>query len=205
MQEKRAHSKGNLDAPARVPASIALARRFAASAENTLVIREYEMAHIAAYNSAFHAGRALLFSRGFVERSHACLTVALLHLYHGASIWYHKGWALSKLQKHEEAVRAYCRSLECDPDALPSWVNLGTSLNILGRFGEALDAGDLALALDSGDAHAWNMKGDAQMGMERYEEALEAYNKALSIDPEHAHAWYSKGVALKRLRPADTP
>lgn len=70
------------DAPARVPASIALARRFATSAENTLAIGEYEMAHIAAYNSAFHAGRALLFSRGFVERSHACLTVALLHLYH---------------------------------------------------------------------------------------------------------------------------
>lgn len=69
------------DAPARVPASLALARRFATSAENTLAIREFEMTHIAAYNSAFHAGRTLLFSRGYVERSHACLAVALRHFY----------------------------------------------------------------------------------------------------------------------------
>lgn len=68
-------------APARVPASLDLARRFATSAENTLAIREFEMAHIAAYNSAFHAGRTLLFSHGFVGRSHACLAVALRHLY----------------------------------------------------------------------------------------------------------------------------
>lgn len=39
------------------------------------------MAHIAAYNSVFHAGRTLLFSPGYVERSHACLTVALRHFY----------------------------------------------------------------------------------------------------------------------------
>ena len=69
------------EAPARVPASIALARRFATSAENTLAIGEFEMAHIAAYNSAFHAGRTLLFSQGFVERSHACLAVFLRHFY----------------------------------------------------------------------------------------------------------------------------
>jgi uncharacterized protein (UPF0332 family) len=69
------------EAPARVTASLALARRFATSAENTLAIGEFEMAHIAAYNSAFHTGRALLFSHGFVERSHACLAVALRHFY----------------------------------------------------------------------------------------------------------------------------
>ena len=69
------------EAPERVPASIALARRFATSAENTLAIGEFEMTHIAAYNSAFHAGRAMLFSHGFVERSHACLAVALRHFY----------------------------------------------------------------------------------------------------------------------------
>ena len=69
------------EALSRVSASIAMARRFATSAENTLAIGEFEMAHIAAYNSAFHAGRALLFSHGFVERSHACLAVALRHFY----------------------------------------------------------------------------------------------------------------------------
>ncbi len=39
------------------------------------------MAEIAAYNSAFHSARALLFAKGYVERSHYCLIVALRHLY----------------------------------------------------------------------------------------------------------------------------
>lgn len=79
---KKGLIRADRDAPARVPASLAMARRFADSAENTLGIGEYEMTHIAAYNSAFHSGRSLLFSHGFVERSHVCLAVALHHLYH---------------------------------------------------------------------------------------------------------------------------
>lgn len=78
---KKGLIRADRDAPARVPASLEMAQRFADSAENTLVIREYEIAHIAAYNSAFHAGRSLLFSHGYVERSHVCLAVALHHLY----------------------------------------------------------------------------------------------------------------------------
>jgi len=39
------------------------------------------MAEIAAYNAIFHAARALLFSKGYVERSHVCLIIALRHLY----------------------------------------------------------------------------------------------------------------------------
>ena len=39
------------------------------------------MAEIAAYNSGFHSARALLFVRGYTERSHYCLGVALKCLY----------------------------------------------------------------------------------------------------------------------------
>jgi uncharacterized protein (UPF0332 family) len=38
---------------------------------------------IAAYNSAFHSARALLFAKGYVERSHYCLSIALGSLYRG--------------------------------------------------------------------------------------------------------------------------
>ena len=38
------------------------------------------MAEIAAYNSAFHSARSILFSKGYIERSHACLITALKEL-----------------------------------------------------------------------------------------------------------------------------
>jgi uncharacterized protein (UPF0332 family) len=65
----------------RVTISLETAERFIRSAQKNLEIEEYEMAQLAAYNSVFHSGRALLFAKGYVERSHFCLVVALKHLY----------------------------------------------------------------------------------------------------------------------------
>jgi len=67
-------------APVRVAGSLETSARFLAAAKNNLRIHEFEMAEIAAYNSAFHSARALLFSYGYVERSHACLIIALNHV-----------------------------------------------------------------------------------------------------------------------------
>ena len=39
------------------------------------------MAEIASYNSIFHSSRALLFKKGYTERSHICVIIALKDLY----------------------------------------------------------------------------------------------------------------------------
>ncbi len=75
--------KRNPRAMERVAGSLEIAERFLKSAGRTLEIDEYEMAEIAAYNSAFHSARALLFAKGYTERSHHCLGMALMHLYKG--------------------------------------------------------------------------------------------------------------------------
>ncbi len=63
----------------RVPGSLASAARFLRAAEKNVMIEEYEMAHLAAYNSAFRSIRAFLYAAGYVERSHACLITAVRH------------------------------------------------------------------------------------------------------------------------------
>ena len=63
----------------RLPGSLASAARFLSAAEKNVAIEEYEMAHLAAYNSAFHSVRTFLYAAGYVERSHACLVTAVRH------------------------------------------------------------------------------------------------------------------------------
>ena len=63
----------------RIPGSLASATRFLSAAEKNVAIEEYEMAHLAAYNSAFHSVRSFLYAAGYVERSHACLVTAVRH------------------------------------------------------------------------------------------------------------------------------
>ena len=67
----------------RVESSLKTAQRFLRSAKRNLEIDEHEMAEIAAYNCAFHSARALLFAKGYIERSHYCLGVALRCVYSG--------------------------------------------------------------------------------------------------------------------------
>ena len=55
---------------------------------------------MAAYNSAFHAARALLFAKGYTERSHFCLGVALRGLYSGKIIDLLKIFDKIRLSRH---------------------------------------------------------------------------------------------------------
>lgn len=69
------------DAPQRVAQSLLIADRFLKSAGKNFEFSEFEVCEIIAYNALFHCARALLFKKGYIERSHACLFVALLELY----------------------------------------------------------------------------------------------------------------------------
>jgi uncharacterized protein (UPF0332 family) len=84
----------------RVESSLMIAERFLRSSNRNLEINEYEMAEMAAYNSAFHAARALLFAKGYTERSHFCLGVALRGLYRGKIIDLLKIFDKIRLSRH---------------------------------------------------------------------------------------------------------
>ncbi len=84
----------------RVESPLAIAERFLRSSNRNLEIDEFEMAEMAAYNSAFHAARALLFAKGYTERSHFCLGVALRGLYKGKIIDLLKTFDKIRLSRH---------------------------------------------------------------------------------------------------------
>ncbi|SDK50595.1 hypothetical protein SAMN04488571_1175 [Methanoculleus thermophilus] len=50
-----------------IPGSLASAARFLSAAEKNVAILEYEMAHLATYNSASHSIRTFLYSAGYLD------------------------------------------------------------------------------------------------------------------------------------------
>lgn len=64
-----------------VKGSLSLAQRFLDRAKGNLEINFYDVAFLLAYNSMFHAARALLFKAGYKERSHFALIEAIRLLY----------------------------------------------------------------------------------------------------------------------------
>lgn len=104
MRLEECHDRGLIKkdplACERVESSLMIAERFLRSSNRNMEIDEYEMAEMAAYNSAFHAARALLFAKGYTERSHFCLGVALRDLYRGKIIDLFKAFDKIRLSRH---------------------------------------------------------------------------------------------------------
>ncbi|MFP3949687.1 MAG: HEPN domain-containing protein [Candidatus Micrarchaeia archaeon] len=57
------------------------AEKFILSAKKNLGINEWEVAEMLAYMGCFHAARALLYSRGYNEKTHACLFAAVMEFF----------------------------------------------------------------------------------------------------------------------------
>ncbi len=54
-----------------------------------------------------------------------------------ARAWFRYGIVLSRMEREEEAVKAYRRAVEIDPTFVKAWVNLSVAHKALGQFAEA--------------------------------------------------------------------
>ena len=84
---------------------------------------------------------------------------------------------------YEEALAAFIKTTELDPDFETAWQEQGVLLNELGRYPEALAAYDKAIALNPNNDHLHYLRGSLLVQLFRHAEAVEAFNKAIAIKP----------------------
>lgn len=103
------------------------------------------------------------------------------------------GNALQSLNRSEEALTCYRRSLTLDPTSAAALANLGSVLMLRGRNEQAMVALRRALALDPLSAHIHVNLGDGMASAGRPEMATACYRTALTLDPQSATAHYGLG------------
>jgi len=69
------------NAKEKIEQSLSFGDKFLKAAEKNIDMEEFEVSEIVSYNALFHYARALLFQKGYNERSHACLFLALKEFY----------------------------------------------------------------------------------------------------------------------------
>ena len=97
--------------------------------------------------------------------------------------WIDKGIELYKQGKFEEAVKAFDKAIEIDPQNAGAWRNKGLALVELEKYDEAVEAFDKAIGLNPENANLWYHKGLALEMQRKRNEAIPAYSKALEINP----------------------
>lgn len=136
-----------------------------------------------------------------------------------ADDWYKKGRDLGRNGSYEEAVLAYNKAIEQEPNNATFYTAVVPNLNMLAfttnnqsRRNESLEAIDKALEIDPKNPIAWEQKGSMlYYQTERYNESLEAYDRAIeniSSYRQDIHAnqteflsyiWTSKSISLWQL------
>ena len=117
-----------------------------------------------------------------------------------ASAWHHRGFALRRLGRFEEALASFDREMVLDPvntEAIHS--NRGYSLQALGRCGEAIAAYDEVLRINPDHIKALTSRGLCLAALGRYQEALACYDRALQPNMLNAFVWHAKSQALEAL------
>ena len=132
--------------------------------------------------------------------------------------WYKKGQDLGRNGSYEEAVFAYNRAIELEPNNATFYTAIVPNLNTLAfttnnqsKRNESMKAIDKALQIDPGNPLAWEMKGEVLYQMEKYNESVDAYDKAIKNIGSYrqdihanqteflSYIWTSKSISLWQL------
>ena len=120
------------------------------------------------------------------------------------SSWYEIGNENAKNGNNEDALIAYDKALELDPNHVRTWNNKGIILARLKRFEDAIECYDKAIEIDPEYANAWYNKANALRNFGQYlidhandnrSTAPKMINKSIGLF-DSAERCYDKGDML---------
>ena len=115
------------------------------------------------------------------------------------------GIALQLLERFEEALKAFDKAVQLQPENAQLWRNLGNVLIQLERHSDAVLAYQHALKLDPRFWDAAYRNGTLLNWLERFEEAITYLNVCDTLQPNHAPTLHARAISkcgLKRFEEA---
>jgi Flp pilus assembly protein TadD len=120
--------------------------------------------------------------------------------------WINKGDELVAEAKYDQAIEAYNKAIEINPEDADVWWGKANALRQSGRYTEAMDAEAAYDKIVNAPGYSrpltaidWVNKGDKLVAEAKYDQAIQAYNQAIEINPQEKMAWAKKGDTLKMI------
>jgi tetratricopeptide (TPR) repeat protein len=102
-----------------------------------------------------------------------------------------KGTVLSNQGKYDDAIKAFDKAIELDPQNETAWKTEGEIFHQNGKYNEAVQAYDKAIEIEPGDFGAWHNKGvdldllgktnESKAALAKSGELLETYSHLVGI------------------------
>jgi DNA-binding transcriptional MerR regulator len=129
-----------------------------------------------------------------------CVPASSVARRESAADWFEQGCKLdSNRNTYAEAIKAYERAIECDPDCADAHCNLGSVFFNQDRLASSRSCFERSLAIDPHHIEA-NLNLATLLEEEgRYQMALRHYKRALVADPMYADAHVSLALAYEKI------
>lgn len=111
-----------------------------------------------------------------------------------SAAWSLLGSALKDLDRLQEAIAAFERTVQLAPEDPSSSFNLAVCENLAGQAAKAASRLQALLSRFPGIAAGWQALGNACAAQHRTDDALAAYRRALALEPNLVGTWVNLGV-----------
>ncbi len=111
-----------------------------------------------------------------------------------SEVYYGLGLAHTGLEKFDDAIAAYQRSIASAPDSAYTHAALGNAYANTHRYTEALKAYKIAIALDSKDKMIQHQIGNVYSKRGEHTAAVRHQRQAIALDPKFGAAHYQLGL-----------
>ena len=113
--------------------------------------------------------------------------------------WVERGDYLLQRQHFREAIAAYDRALQLQPEEASLWMKQGMAYDGIQQFENAIAAYQKATQHAPNDASVWLKLGVLLENLNRPEDALGVYVKVVELQPDNVWAWHDRGKVLETL------
>ena len=190
--------------PGKIRESLEAMQRVAAGMENPLLETG---TFVSGRRVAFrHQGTAVepvagQFVMDFAPRALVAAKVRPMRTAENAAEWFAKAISLEEDPLSvREAIEAYQKTLEFDPNHAAAHINLGTLYYNRQDYVEAEEHYRQAVAIDPRYALAYFDLGNVLDETGRLQEAIQAYKQAIQLAPTYADAHYNLALAYEKLK-----
>jgi tetratricopeptide (TPR) repeat protein len=117
--------------------------------------------------------------------------------------WLERGDDLFNQQRYRDAITAYDRVLQTQPQNYVAWFKQAIAYENLHDYTAAVAAYDRTIALQPEDYLAWYKRSNVLEKLQRYADALSSLDQVVAIQPDNYWAWHDRGRVLENLQQTD--
>ena len=116
-----------------------------------------------------------------------------------ATNWSEIGRQAVKAKRWNEALNAYNKAIEVNPNDASAYNHRGLVYHNLDKNNLAIADYDKAVELNPEYGDAFNNRGKTLAGLSDYKQAILNYDRAIELNQKNADAYYNRGYAYSRL------